>query len=132
MKYRSSLEQLPMWSSHYCSFCSADFLDLLWQTWSLLRVEAHSRAEVHPISFHFIPCSWQESLTKKQATHGIGLPHYVSKKQTKNHPSNPNSYKAASKISAVCVVCGNEKLLHCRKNLMKLCSSINNPFKIFI
>jgi len=38
---------------------------------------------------------------------------------------------AGSEISAVCVVCGNEKLLNFNKSLVKVCSSINNPFKVF-
>lgn len=86
-------------------------------------MEAHPRVEVHPVSFHFIPYSWQESLTKKQATHGSGLSHYVSKKK--------KSCKVGSKISALYVVCGNEKLLNFNKNLAKLCCCINNPFKVF-
>lgn len=30
-----------------------------------------------------------------------------------------------------CVVCVSEKLLNFNNNLVKLCSSINNPFKVF-
>lgn len=58
----------------------------------------------------------------RRHTHGCGLSHCVSKNR---------SSKPISKISAVCVVCGSEKLLNFNKNLAKLYSSINNLFHVF-
>lgn len=72
--------------------------------------------------FPRVPCSWQESSTKKQSTLGSSIPDHVSKNR---------SCKAASRTPAVCVVCVIEKLLNFSKDCAKLHSSINTPSKVF-